>query len=362
MRQVGRQGPGAEQHQRPTDGVGVDIEAADLGVQDDHEQPHRNPRQGPHEGRVRPAPAPVISHRSPLARRTRTTKRLPMKASDEHHPGGHQAASRWVEVCRGEQPEGGVHDEGHDAAPGEVDAVAGADQDAIEHEHDSGDGLAESSHQEDRCERVVDRRVVAEERSEERPGRGEEDTCEQSGPGPPAHHPGCHGAGRGDIPGAEVAAGDRLRGDGDGVEDEGQKGPQGQGQLMGGQVAGARAGGGTERHGVRRDQQRRSQGEGADHEGRSRSALRRGCRGGRVARARPRAVRRAPRPTRARPRSAPGRGPSPRRIRRARGPRRTRRRRRGPGSAPRSVRCRGRRRPGASECPAARAAPRSQPA
>ena len=52
----------------------------------------------------------------------------------------------------------------------------------------------------------------------------------------------------GGVPGAEVAPGDRLRGDRHRVEGEGQEGPDGQGELHGGQVGVAEPRGGVRHH------------------------------------------------------------------------------------------------------------------
>ncbi len=71
---------------------------------------------------------------------------------------------------------------------------------------------------------------------EQRAGRGEQEPGGHAADQPPAHHPGGDLPGAGDVAGAEVAPGDRLRGDRDGVERERQEGPDRHRELVGRQV------------------------------------------------------------------------------------------------------------------------------
>jgi hypothetical protein len=114
----------------------------------------------------------------------------------------------------------------------------------------------------------VDGAVPGEQGPEQRAGSGDDEPGHHPADHTPADHPGGHLPGAGDVTGTEVAAGDRLRGDGDGVEGEGQERPDGHRQLVGRQVhrlvpRTGRADG----HGVRREQQRGAQGEGPDDQG-----------------------------------------------------------------------------------------------
>ena len=121
---------------------------------------------------------------------------------------------------------GRVDHQHHQPGPGEVAAVAGADQHAVQDEDDAGDRLAQRRDHEHRDEEVVHVRVAAEQPPEERGRGGEEQAAHDAADHPPLHHPPGHRPGAGDVTGSEVAAGDRLRRDRDRVEDEGEEAPQ----------------------------------------------------------------------------------------------------------------------------------------
>ena len=208
--------------------------------------------------------APVTSQASPRARRTSTTRRAPMNTLAK----ATQIATRPRGGCGEGQHDGGVDHEGEQAAAREVAAVPGADQHAVQHEDDARDRLAGGGDEQHRHQQPLDRLVVGEEAAEQGAGRREQHAGHDAAAQSPGDHPAGQRAGAGHVARAEGAAGDRLRGDGDGVEGEGQERPDGQRQLVGGEVhlLGAAVGRG-QGDGVRRDQQRRPQGQRADHEG-----------------------------------------------------------------------------------------------
>ncbi len=107
--------------------------------------------------------------------------------------------------------------------------------------------------------------VLGEQVAKPRTRRGQAETGDHAADQPPLDHPSGEGTGSVDVTGAERATGDRLCGDRDGVECEGEEGPDGQRQLVSGEV-GTLTGGCGEHHGVDREEQGNPEGEGADQQ------------------------------------------------------------------------------------------------
>ena len=73
-----------------------------------------------------------------------------------------QTATRPPPRATAARADRGVGDEHDQAAPGQVGAVAGADQHAVEDEHHAGDRLAERGDEQHRHQQVVDGGVAGE--------------------------------------------------------------------------------------------------------------------------------------------------------------------------------------------------------
>ena len=207
--------------------------------------------------------APVTSQALPRARWPRTASRAPMKTTVKttqmltRPPPARRAPARAARRRPADQP-----------ARGQVATVAGADQHPVEDEDDAGHRLAERGDEEHRHEQRVHVGVAVNSGPSNGLAAASSSAGHHAADHPPPDHPPGGGPGARDVTGAEGAPGDRLRGDRDRVEDEGQERPQRHRQLVGGQVQLLlAAGGGAEGDGVRRDQQRGPQGEGADHQG-----------------------------------------------------------------------------------------------
>ena len=174
-----------------------------------------------------PGQPPVTIQAVPRARRTSTTARLPMKPTPK---ATHSQTSAGAERRRagprrqGQRREDREH---HDAAPGQVAAVAGADQHAVQHEDHPG-------------HRLEARRPPAAPAAAGRaPAGSSVNSAPSTGAAAASSEPGDHAADAapsGTIrsvtarvparsPAPSVAAGDRLGGDRDGVEREGQERP-----------------------------------------------------------------------------------------------------------------------------------------
>ena len=95
--------------------------------------------------------APGTSQASPRARRVSTTCRAPMKTPLNATQTAEQAAAE-ATAARATGRVGREHDH---AGPGQVAAVAGADQHTVEDEHDAGDRLPEGGDQQHRDEQVL---------------------------------------------------------------------------------------------------------------------------------------------------------------------------------------------------------------
>ena len=207
------------------------------------------------------AQVPVTIQAVPRARCRSTTARLPMNPTPNtaHSQSSPDRASglRYT-ASEGQRCE---HREDERATPGEVAAVAGADEHAVQHEHDAGDRLEHGRHHEHRPQQVAHGRILGEQPAEEGRRGGQGYAGDDAGERPPLHHPSGDVSGPLDVPGAQVASGDGLRGDGDRVEGEREERPDGQRELMGGHRRG------PERRGaVRRDQEGHPQRQRAHHQ------------------------------------------------------------------------------------------------
>ena len=194
----------------------------------------------------------MTSQASPRSRWTSTTRAgahedRAERDPDRDQPGGESGAG---------EDHREVGEQGDDAGPGEVAAVAGADQHAVEHEDHTRDRLPDGRDDQDGHQEVLHGGVVGEEPAQERARHREQHAGDDAADRAPTAHRGGDLASARDVPAPSERPVSAWAAMAIASSTKARK-VQRHRELVGGQVHGLLVpAGGTERDGVRRREQR----------------------------------------------------------------------------------------------------------